>query len=134
MINKISNFVESVQIEMAHDEPTSRSPMTRHEDPRPGTSRDIHQEEMSDEQPQPMPAQEAREAADKLILESQRFKASVAAPRGNNDVINIINEPQLVEKPQNFQQGDGFFTFPSTQCLPTMDRDNDDDFFHSRVI
>ena len=62
------------------------------------------------------PAQEARQIADKHILDAECFKASVAAPTGNIQNFTVQNN--------GLQSGD----FPRTDCNPLMD--NDDDFFH----
>ena len=121
MIDKISNFVETVRLEMTQGD---RSPMVQRDEPQPGTSRD------DDLSPQ---AREALDTSNRLILDSERLKATVNLPRGKDYVNtsyerNYDNQAPITGKSNG--QGDGTLVFPASQCLPTMDKDNDDDFFH----
>ena len=119
MLNKISNFVETVRNEVDMQQPQPST--SGRQQPQPSTSRQPQQMETQaptsyqiegNEEMDPQ-VQMAREYADKLILDAERYKASLAAPRGNytgNDI--LVSE------------------FPRTECNPSMDNDNDDDFFH----
>ena len=116
MIDKISNFVETVRLEMTQGD---GSPMVQ-----PGTSCD---DGLS---PQ---AREALDTSNKLILDSERLKMTVNPPRGK-DYVNTNYEQdytsQLCITSQGEGQGDGTMVFPTTQCLPTVDKGNDDNFFY----
>ena len=104
MLDKISNFVESVPMEFA-DKGGQQSRFG---------SPTVHAEveEMVSH------AGEARKAADKMILDSERFKASVSVPRGNANFVNSNCDTN------HLHAGD----FPRTDCNPVFN--NDDDFFH----
>ena len=115
MIDKISNFVEMVRLEIAQQD-DMQSPMMRREMPQPGLSMEI-----------PPQATEARERADRLILDAEHFKASITAPRGKETLGNEFID-QNVNQSDDMRRVAGPTVFPTTQCLPTVD--NDDDFFH----
>ena len=100
VIEKISNFVDSIRLEQTHKEAQSdtgventtqqRRPV--HDD-QPRSSRDEEEER-------------ARKISDKVILESEKFKANLVAPTGTLP-IRIDSSIELLRK-----------------------FDNDDDFFH----
>ena len=104
MLDKISNFVESVHHEVTGG---SQLPTMTHGE----TTQATQMAQFSQ-------ADEARKEADKLILDAEHFRASVTAPTGSEQMVFQENNAN------DLCGGD----FPRTVCNPVMD--NDDDFFH----
>ena len=97
IIEKISNFVDSIRLEQTHkdvqSDTTRESQHRRPSQEVPRSSRDEEEER-------------ARKIADKVVLESEKFKANLVAPTGTLP-IKIDSDIELLRK-----------------------FDNDDDFFH----
>ena len=93
VMEKISNFVDSMRIESARKNKTDRK---------------RHRSEDDDEQSSRRPERgdDPREVTDRIILESEKFKANLVAPKGMPD--RIDSNIELLRK-----------------------LDNDDDFFHT---
>ena len=123
LIDRISNFVENVRLE------TTGTPRRQVIDTG-------MRQQLPEVQPQPRPsgetwgnfqpptideAAEARSHADKLILDAERFKASVNAPQGTSIPFINNNQNQISQF-----KGAGF---PRSQCNPMFEGD-DDNFFH----
>ena len=117
MIDKISNFVEMVRLEMSQQDEMQSPVMHKGmPQPQPGPSMEV-----------PPQVNEVRDRADRLILDAEWFKASISAPRGKETLGREIIS-QSVNQGNFMQQAEGTTVFPTTQCIPTVD--NDDDFFH----
>ena len=123
MIDKISNFVESVRLEEMERvrHPTATlgvwwMALRNHNREPSGEDRSTKGNH------EPPVAAEARARADKLILDAERFKASISAPQGN-----VYGNPLFVNQ-QNLPGGDGMNMFTNSQCNSLLE--GDDDFFH----
>ena len=121
MLEKISNFVESVHAGIGQSTPPCRSTgpdwqnmnrETLHGGPSgEGTSGSHSQPRQSDE------ADRARKLADKLILDAETFNSSIAAPQGKLPQFENLTENRLIRD-----------NFPQSSHNPIVD--GDDDFFH----
>ena len=127
LIDRILNFVENVRLETTgtprrHVIDTGlRQQIPDVQQPQPGPSGETRR---NFQPPSFDEAAEARSHADKLILDAERFKASVNAPQGTS--IPYINNNQ---NHINQFEAEGGVGFPRSQCMPVVDCD-DDDFFH----
>ena len=114
-LNQISNFVENIRLEQNNRRQTpSAAAMPEHwasTQPR-SQIRMVQPEESlpsgSNQQVQVQPGADVRQATDKILLDAERFKASLVAPKGMNFLPDKIDD--------------------NVELLRKLD--DDDDFFH----
>ena len=105
MVDKISDFVENVRLEVSTRENSSNQAKQQMNSQGQGHGHNLA-EAVGVNRPETGevdPEREARKLADNIILDAEHFWASVATPKGNVNNINV---------------------------LPIQNDDNDDEFFH----
>ena len=150
-IEKISNFVESMRIDnsatagSAMRNKRDTTPARRHNIPKSHTSRkddaipsssrrlihDAHQNEDSDNE-----GEEAERTADQLLIQAEKFKARVEAPKGTVNNFNIVNSRNSMLMPYDYDRLRSRFVTEEglapldSEILFLRNFDQDDEFFH----
>ena len=154
IIEKISNFVESIRLDGRNQQVTATSRYTSPSDTRrvekksgnlskPGSAArnsniGMNASTVSD-QPQPRTSSQTHEspqndrAAEQLLLQAKKFKARVEAPRGNSNTTTNFHSllmPYDYDKPcDKFVKPEGLGPIDS-EILFLHNFDQDDEFFH----
>ena len=126
--DQVAKFIEGVRIESQNNARTSQTEPRRIESqPRPGTStagaNEAVQGAAHGDQPYVESIDVAKQKANKLILEAERFKATVNTPPGRN--VQLIEEPR-----ENLNYVEQEMVMP-VQVIQESTVLDDDDFFHA---
>ena len=138
LMNKITNFVESIRAEQHEvDKPTNQP---TYDEPQPGTSTDDDLMVQRNPVNRSPGLDEASKRAERAIIEAEKFKASVIKPAGMNisrskedncEVIAQTRPAEMVDLNviRGLLEGLGNIRLPESQT-PVNQGVTDDDFFH----
>ena len=130
LIEKISNFVESIRLDCKQD----RNHCDRSKDYRsPSDQRSEHQQSNDDQRSvirrDRSPAPAAERVTDQLLVQAEKFRAKVEAPKGTKNFGDLLLPYDYEQLRSKFVKPEGLAPIdPEIMILRNFDQD--DEFFH----